>query len=98
VTDGSNRRGSEGWTAKSFGMAFVASTALVLVFQQLAEMGIGRDLIWTPLLIPSLVGAIVLAVRHPGTWLLSLLLYFPSMVFVLYWLAFLMAVRSGDGP
>lgn len=92
------KRGSAGWTAKSAGMAAIASVSVMVLFQLLAESGWGRDLVWAPLIVPALAGTAVLAIRHPGTWLLSALLYFPGAVFVLYWLAFLMAVRSGDAP
>lgn len=92
------KRAEDGWSAKSVGTAVVATVALVLLFQLLGDLGIGTGLTWEPLIVPSLGGAIVLGVRHRGTWLLSLLLYFPSMLFVLYWTAFLMAVSRGDGP
>jgi hypothetical protein len=87
---------NDGWTAKSIGMATVVSVTLFLVFKQLAEIGIGLELNWEVAFVPALGGAVVLGARHRRTWWLALLLFLPSMTFVLFWMAFLMAFVEGD--
>lgn len=91
--------GNSGWTAKSVGMATVASLLITLVFKQLAEFGIGATLLLESMFVSALGGSIVLGLRHRGTWLLSLLLFLPSMMFVLFWISFAMGIgEGGDLP
>lgn len=91
-----NAAGDGGWTAASVVMAMAVSLGLMLVLRQLSQFGVGGRPEWTLIVTPAMAGSLVLGARHRGTWLLALLLYLPSMMFVLYWLTFFIAIRGGD--
>lgn len=87
---------NEGWTVKSVVMATAVSLALMLVVVRLAELGIGLGLGWASLFLPALGGAIFLGLRHRRTWLLSLLVFLPLMMFLLVLVVVSMGIAEGN--
>lgn len=76
---------SQGWTLRSVLVATGLSLAGMMIAVQLDLWHLWPDIEWSFLIIPALGGSLFLALRHPGTGLLTTFVFFPLLLALLFY-------------
>ena len=76
-----------GWTLRSIVIAIGFSLAGMMVAMQLMEWRLWPDIEWSFLVVPAIISSLFLAMRHPGTGLLTMFVFFPVLLFVMFYAA-----------
>ena len=75
----------ESWTLKSVLQAAGLAIAGMMITLQLQTWNLWPDIEWSFLVVPAVVGSGFLVIRHPGTGLVTALLFFPVLLFVMFY-------------
>jgi len=82
---GIDRNQDRGWTVKSLLLATGSAIVTMMIALQLWAWHLWRDDEgWSFVFVPAIVGSVVLAVRHPGRGLLTVLLFFPVLAVLMF--------------
>ena len=76
---------SSGWTLKSLLLATGLAIAGMMISMQLYEWHLWPDAGWSFLLVPAIGGSVFLAIRHPGTSLLTTFVFFPLLLVLMFY-------------
>jgi hypothetical protein len=82
-----NDRRSPGWTARSVLIATALALAGMMIALQMMVWGVWPSIDWSFLIVPAIGASIFLAIRHPGTGLLTTFVFFPLLVFLMFYAA-----------
>ena len=80
-------RTRQGWTFRSIAIATGLAFAGMMMTMQLMEWQLWPQGDWTFLLVPAVLSSVFLAIRHRGTGLLTAFVFFPVLVFVMFYAA-----------
>ena len=78
---------AKGWTAHSLLVALGIGLAGMMMAMQLALWNLWPDIEWSVLVVPAILASVFLALRHPGTGLLTTFVFFPLLLFVMFYSA-----------
>ena len=78
---------SQGWTLRSVLLATGISFAGMMIALQLYQRQLWPDIDWSYLWVPAIGGSLVLAKRHPGTRLLTIFVFFPLLIVLMFYTA-----------
>lgn len=74
-----------GWTLRSIATAVGFALAGMMAAMQLMEWGFWPDIPWSFLVVPAAVASVFLALRHPGTGWLTVFVFFPVLLFLMFY-------------
>jgi hypothetical protein len=80
-------RQPQSWTARSLLIAIGLALAGMMMAIQLMTWKLWPDVEWSFLVVPAVVASVFLALRHPGTGLLTALVFFPLLLFLMFYAA-----------
>ena len=80
----SSNQASKSWTLRSIGVAVGFAMAGMMVAMQLMAWGLWPGVEWSFLVVPAVVASVLLALRHPGTGLLTAFVFFPVLLFLMF--------------
>lgn len=83
-----------GWTFRSIAIATGLAFAGMMITMQLMEWQLWPEDDWTFLLVPAVLSSVFLAVRHRGTAILTAVVFFPLLVFVMFYAAACLPLAS----
>lgn len=83
------------WTLKSLLQATGLALAGMMITMQLNAWKLWPDIPWSFLVLPGLIGSGFLAMRHPGTGLLTTLLFFPLLLVMMFYVAACLPLQPG---
>ena len=78
---------SGGWTLKSVLLATGFSLVGMMIALQLYQQHLWPEIAWSFLWVPAIGGSLFLAKRHPGTGLLTTLVFFPLLIVLMFYAA-----------
>jgi hypothetical protein len=76
---------SDGWTLKSIAIAAGVSLAGMMIVLQLIQWHLWPEMGWSYLVIPAMGGSVFLALKHPGTGLLTTFVFFPLLLVLMFY-------------
>jgi len=82
---GADRSPTRGWTLQSVVIATAMAMAGMFVALKLMAWRLWPDVQWSFLVVPAIVASVFLALRHPGTGWLTALVFFPLLLFVMFY-------------
>jgi hypothetical protein len=59
----------------------------MMVALQMTAWHVWPDIAWSFLVAPAIMASVVLALRHPGTGLLTAFVFFPLLLFLMFYAA-----------
>ena len=83
----SDKPSSKDWTLRSIAIAVGFALAGMMVAMQLMTWSLWPDIPWSFLVVPAVVASVFLALRHPGSGVLTMFVFFPLVLFLMFYAA-----------
>lgn len=83
----SSKPSSRDWTLRSIAIAVGMALAGMMAALQLTEWRLWPDVPWSFLVVPAVGASVFLALRHPGTGVLTVFVFFPLLLFLMFYAA-----------
>ncbi len=75
------------WTIQSLLIAIGFALAGMMVTMQLMAWRLWPDIEWSFLVVPAIIASVFLALRHPGNGILTAFVFFPLLLFLMFYSA-----------